>query len=252
MIKKTLTKVSVIAIAAGVVMILAAWGLGAQGYVSLGLSGLRVARHGEAETLSQRGITGVKALTVDASGADIEFIPADDFGFDIRTFSGYPDWSLDGGELVVKEARIGGIFRVEFPLLSTLTEDNTYIKIYYPRDGALDKLDISGVSGSIEFPGLDKRVREASFSTVSGNISVAALEADTLKLRTVSGNVEISTATDESSLAYKIDTVSGAVTVGGRRLHGGAESPPAPPGGTSLTISTTSGDVDIEFEPDIG
>ncbi|MDR1217538.1 MAG: DUF4097 domain-containing protein [Oscillospiraceae bacterium] len=283
MTRKILTSIAVIAIVAGVVLIVAAWGLGAEGVVSFGLSGLRVTRHGEAATLSQRGIEGVTSLTVDAIDADVEFIPADDFGFDIRTFYGEPDWSLDGGKLVIDEARIGGMFRVEFPLLPPLTADGkiSYIKIYYPRDSELNNLTVSTVSGNIEFPGLDKRVRESSLSTVSGNISAASLETDTLGIHTVSGNIEtrdvasprarldttsgdasltaflgkleadtvsgnieILTDTDEDKLEYKIETISGDIKVGGLRLGGPVRSSP-PNADTSLDIETVSGDVTI-------
>jgi hypothetical protein len=283
MTKKILTSIAVIAIVAGIVMVAAVWGLGAQGVVSLDLSGLRVTRRGEEATLSRRGIEGVASLEVNAIDADVEFIPADDFGFDIRTFNGEPDWSLDGGELVIEETRVGGIFCVEFPLLAPLTDGgkSSYIKVYYPRDRALDKLDVSAVAGNIEFPGLDGRVRESSLSTVSGDISVASLETDTLELNTISGNIEardvssprarldstsgnaaltgffgkleagtvsgdieISTAADEGKLEYNIETVAGAITVGGMRMSGSVRSSP-PQAETSLDIETVSGDVTI-------
>ncbi|MDR1299920.1 MAG: DUF4097 domain-containing protein [Oscillospiraceae bacterium] len=283
MTKKILTSIAVMAIVAGIVMMAAAWRLGADGAVSFGFSGLRVTRRGEEATLSQRGIDGVTSLAVDAIEADIEFIPADDFGFDIRTFYGEPNWSFDGGKLVVEETHANGIFRIEFPLFAPSAADgkSSYIKVYYPRDSELDKLSISAISGNIEFPGLDRRVRESSLSTVSGNISAASLEADALGLHSISGNIEtrdiasprarldttsgsatltgffgkleagtvsgdieISTDAADGALEYKIETISGDITVGGRRTNSSVRLSP-PDAETSLDIVTVSGDITI-------
>ncbi|MDR2665179.1 MAG: DUF4097 domain-containing protein [Oscillospiraceae bacterium] len=284
--KKTLTSIAVIALAAGTVMIAAAWGLGARGAVSFGPSGLRVTRQGKEETLSQRGIEGVTSLDIAAVSADIEFIPAENFGFDIRTSAGEPKWSLENGKLSIEETHTAWAFHLEFPLFAPAASDSggSYVKVYYPMGESLDRLAVSAVSGDMDFPGLSGRVSESSFSTVSGNISVAALDTDALSFASVSGNIEardisarhtrlgstsgsaalagffgefeantvsgdiaIAAQSDGTGSDYKIETVSGTINVAGRRVDGISAQSSAPGAGSSFYVKTVSGDITIDW-----
>jgi hypothetical protein len=345
MIKKTLTIASTIAIFAGAASLLAAWGLGAKGMITFGRGGFRISGQRAEARLTQRGIEGVASLSVDAVGADIEFIPAADFGFDILTYDAEPSWSLEGGELAIVEHADWYDATFKFSLPFFFEDDpDARIKVYYPECAALDRLAASTVSGSIAFPGLGEKLREAAFSTTSGNIGVASLEADALTLKTVSGDIQargvsspraslpatsgnaaisgfsgalgaesvsgrveiaapdepgspgveldirttsgdvsiaagalfgdigtvrgnveitagtlsgnigttsgkigISTSAGEDLLAYEIETTSGEITVGGRRLGNPARSAPARAGAPMLSLETVSGDVDIAF-----
>ncbi|MDR1299918.1 MAG: DUF4097 family beta strand repeat-containing protein [Oscillospiraceae bacterium] len=251
----------------------------------------RATERGKGAALSQRGIGGVVSLAVNSTSADIEFIPADDFGFDILTFSGKPAWRVERGTLIVEEGRAGGTFHIGFPPtvinLGSLgppgppIPPGSYIKIYYPKGSALNKLAVKGVSGEVKFPGLDSRVREASFVTMSGDVAAASFEADSLMIHTVSGDIEargiaspgahlkttsgdialtglsgrldahtvsgdvtVSDVADEDRLEYKLGTVSGSIFIGGRRIRGSVQSSP-PNAESSLDITTVSGDIAI-------
>ncbi|MDR1062161.1 MAG: DUF4097 domain-containing protein [Clostridiales bacterium] len=283
MIKKALTIAAAIAAAAGAALLLAAWWLGAQGSISLGREGLRVTTERAEFKLSQRGIEGVSSLSVDAAGADIEFIPSDDFGFDILTYDVEPTWRLDGGELAISERKDwdGDIFQFSLPPSSD-ERPSARIKVYYPEDSPLARLRAESVSGGIEFPGLGEKLRDAAFSTTSGSISVASLEADALTVKTVSGSIQmrgvsswrasLATTSGDAAIdgfagALDAETVSGRLKIAASDASGasdslgasgasgapdslgasdasGASSAPAAPA-MSLDVNTTSGSVDI-------
>jgi hypothetical protein len=176
-------------------MMLAAHGMGANGAIAWGRGGLRVMAAGEAANLSRRGIEGITSLDIHSDGADIELIPSDSFGFDIRTYSGEPEWSAEGGKLTIHErAGSGWLINVDFPLLKE-NYGSAYIKVYYPEGDALAglaELAAESASGSIVVPDLGVRLRKASLATASGSIYADSLEAGELALETVSGNINVS------------------------------------------------------------
>ncbi|MDR0381679.1 MAG: DUF4097 domain-containing protein [Oscillospiraceae bacterium] len=250
--KKTLTVISIIAVAAvaaGTLMLLASWSLGTAGAVSLGRDGLRVTHSDVVSTLSMREIEGVTSLKVDAVSADVTCIPAQDFGFEIRTYAGEPAWRLEDGVLLVDELRHDtGIFNFSLPWRDT-DDAGTYIKIYYPQGSALDVLSITNVSGDIKFPGLDGAVREAVFATSDGDIDVSSLKADALTLRTVSGHIQTRgaraarTTLDTSSGEVALADFSGALDA--QTVSGDIEISAAD---IAFQITSASGDVDVAAE----
>jgi hypothetical protein len=176
-------------------MMLAAYGMGANGAIAWGRGGLRVMAAGDAANLSQRGIEGITSLDIHSDGADIVLIPSDGFGFDVRTYSGEPEWSAEGGKLTIHErAGSGWLINVDFPLLKE-NYGAAYIKVYYPEGDALSgltELAAESASGSIAVPALGVRLRKAALATMSGSIYADSLEAGELALETVSGNINVS------------------------------------------------------------
>jgi lia operon protein LiaG len=259
---KKMTVTAVILVVIGGALFMAARGLGAGGYITWGRGGLHIGGKDEASSLSRRGLEGVKSVKVDAVEADVEFIPADDFGFDIVTYDGEPEWNLSGGVLTVREpARRVWLFNIVVPSLHG-DEEMAYIKIYYPESAALDELDVRSVSGDIEFPGVGGRLRSASFESTSGDVGVESLGADKLMLKNVSGNIrargavspdaDVNTTSGNISLegfSGNIDagTVSGRVEIAAEELSGKLTSASgdvtAMAAAPDFSVSTVSGGV---------
>ncbi|MDR1589364.1 MAG: DUF4097 domain-containing protein [Oscillospiraceae bacterium] len=252
---KKITIVAAILAVIGGVLFLAAWGMGADGYISWGRGGLRVGGTGTPETLSRRDIEGVRSVRVDAVGADVEFFPARDFGFEIFTYDGEPEWSLSGGVLTVREFASGfRLFNFAFTALRG-GGYTAYIKLYYPEDAPLDELSVSSVSGDVVFPGADGAVRSAAFETTSGGISVESLATGTLTLKTVSGNIRtrgvtsdkarLETSSGDSELelfsgGLEGKTVSGNIDVSAVSLYGRLDS-------TSGDVTVSAEEADLEI-----
>ncbi|MDR0445616.1 MAG: DUF4097 domain-containing protein [Oscillospiraceae bacterium] len=265
--QRKITITALIFIAVGVVLFFSAHALGAEGYITWRLgSGLRVGSLRDKATLSGRDIKGVTSLQIHSVEADIEFIPAPDYGFELTTYGENPEWSIENGVLTVSEyaseAPVSMFNLIVPPMRSSSAVP--YIKIYYPENTTPDTLDIKSVSGNISFPGVSGTVRSASFITVSGDIEARALEADTLRLQSVSGVIRTRGVTADSGYLETSsgdaviedfngemdgETVSGAITLTAEKLSGRLNSVSGDIKITAaeprLALSTMSGNVKI-------
>jgi DUF4097 and DUF4098 domain-containing protein YvlB len=270
-VNRVLAIAAAASVALGLVLVTAALALGAGGgSVVWTDGGLRVHRSGDAEVLAERGLVGVTALTVAAVGADVEFVPADSFGFEVRTFGGTPTWSLDGGVLSVKESEglLGSLWS-----LGPLSGDDAYVKVFYPNGATLDSLKVTSVSGALKVSGLNIEVRQtATLETTSGAIQFDSLKAGSLSVGTTSGDIS---SQGVSAPTARVGTTSGEVEFqgftgrldadsvsGDIKLSGGYQGGTVGSTSGNITIATTesaqtfgyhletlSGGIDVNGQP---
>jgi hypothetical protein len=213
----------------GLVCVAVAASFGATGVVFAGPGVFDVWESREAVVVSQRNLAGVTAISVESVGADVEFVPSDDFGFEARTDRGDPVWSVEGGVLSVREHE--SAFATQFSgFANLLTSDGeASIQVFYPQDARLDSLHVSTVSGEVSFPELAGAVAGlADFHSTSGSLRVDSLEAQRLAFTTVSGDIR---GVDVSAPETRVESTSGDIDLAG--LAG------------DLTVETTSGRVKL-------
>jgi len=187
---------------------------GANGYVVWD-RGFKVMKYTDADDyfeISQTGLTGVESLDISTVYEDIKFVPGDEWGFTIKTYASDPSWNFDNGLLKInlknKRAILNRLFHI-IPFVSS-SKDYSSLTVTYPRSGAeLNDVKIATTSGNIAFS-MSISTKNLSFNTVSGDITTSDIKSEYVSVRTISGNMKIS-----SLLAgtFKFDSTSGDVDV---------------------------------------
>jgi lia operon protein LiaG len=224
-VKRALTIAATASIVLGLALIGVSWRLGGiGGSIAWANGGLRVYRNTDMPVITQRGLSGVTAINVEATSADVEFVPADSFGLEIKTSTPEPSWSLNDGVLNIREEGSGGSLRIFSMSLSS-----SCITVFYPARATLDELRVTTVSGDITIPGIVGEVRQSvELSTTSGSIQLESLQTPDLNVRTNSGDIRTQGVSAPSA---RVDTTSGKVEF--REFTG------------SLDATSISGDIEV-------
>ncbi|MDR1431777.1 MAG: DUF4097 domain-containing protein [Propionibacteriaceae bacterium] len=207
-LRRTINIAAAAAAAIGLALVALVWGLsGGGGSVVWAQDGLRAYRNADSVVLmTQRNLSDVTAIFVDAASADVEFVAADSFGFEVKTLDGEPEWSLENGVLRVSEHASG---TVSLWALNLDAGNSPHITIFCPSGAVLDQLNVKSVSGTIRANGPISEVRRSvEISTGSGGIQLDALKTKQLNLATVSGSVESQGVSADSA---QVGTGSGKI-----------------------------------------
>lgn len=107
-----------------------------------------------------------------------------------------------------------------------------------------DSISIDGTSGSRELDNVKTGV--LTVETTSGSVHGRAITVDKINIDATSGSTELSLVGEETDYDYEIDCVSGNVRIGDSKIAGGYETENGH--GKIITVDSTSGNVEIDFE----
>jgi len=173
--------------------------------------------------INERDIPSFSSVDIITSSTDIEFIPADYFGIEIRMPRDFqPEWNVENNVLVFRQASRAniqvGFFRIN---------DRRYVRVYYPRRTSFDDILLQASSGNITFPEVE--ARNLTITTSSGNITAGAENYINATLTASSGRINF----DGNCINGQTDIIasSGNITVSNQSNQG------------QMNISASSGNV---------
>lgn len=146
---KTIWKVVIILISAGLALSIIGISLGASRWVFWDISGPHVADSGYEKRITELDLEQIKNIEINLDFADIEFIEADKYGFDIRYFDREVTWNLDKGNLTISSK---GKRRVHFFDINLNFQNlsNDFLKIYLPADSSLGAVSVETANGDLK------------------------------------------------------------------------------------------------------
>jgi DUF4097 and DUF4098 domain-containing protein YvlB len=215
--------------------------------------------------LEEKNIPSFKAAGIITTSADVELIPADCFGIEIRMPAAFePEWKVENDRLVFRQTN-----PVNANIGVSMTNNRRYVKIYYPEGTVFDDIHLQTTSGNITVSAESNRGRltvkatsgyvradvsgaaEAAIHTSSGNImsslhdtadvyltaSYGKVETgvdgcDTVTIKTTSGNVSV-TNDDEKAVMLSVNVSSGKIEADGKAW-------------INLSTESSSGDIRIK------
>ncbi|MDR0915974.1 MAG: DUF4097 domain-containing protein [Oscillospiraceae bacterium] len=160
-------------------------------------------------------------IDISTASSDIELIPSDHYGIDLRYSGDEPEWSVKNGVLRIndKSHNFGFTLNLDF------TNYGNFVKVYYPRGTVFGTVKVGGASSDVKLT--DVSARELTVKVVSGDVTLQSITAATLSAHTTSGEVTLDGVTAD---AATLGTVSGGIKTANMALG-------------TLTAKTTSGDI---------
>ncbi|MDR3310380.1 MAG: DUF4097 domain-containing protein [Oscillospiraceae bacterium] len=188
---------------------------------------LTVVKTGGEVTVSETFAQGFTSVEVSMRDSTVEFVEADEWGFEAKSAESTFEWSLEEGVLRVTEKRSGVYVFMNFGWT------DSYVKIFVPRGFSLDSATLTASSGTVKcrVPG---SFGELNVSVSSGSISVADADCGYLSAKTSSGSIRAERVKFDRAV---LRTSSGSVRMTDCE---GTDTP------GSYTATATSGDVRLE------
>jgi DUF4097 and DUF4098 domain-containing protein YvlB len=206
-IQKNWWKIALTMIAAGIVLFILSFALGARGgYAYFGDGGLRFATAGENTVVQEMDIAPFDKVDVNVISANIEFVASDRYGIEMRLPANQGDlvWDVVDGKLTVNaESKYFSFYFMDFGF------SKHYIKVYFPSDAVLNSIDLVASSGNIIIPKLS--VGNARLKTSSGAIRADALHYDQATAQTSSGNITFGGNGNGNSAGLALSASSGNI-----------------------------------------
>lgn len=114
------------------------------------------------EYLKRGELPGVKSLSIDVKGADIEFIQGDKLALDMCYYGSYyhPRMELVNGTLRLYDEPDETVGSRYFSIDWRVEVPDNYIKIYVPENVQFDSLNITSTSGSVSLNGFTANVMD--------------------------------------------------------------------------------------------
>jgi len=180
---KTIWKIIIIAIAAGLVLAIIGFTLGASRSLYLDRSGVHI---GGSETthITEHDLASFRNINIDAGFSDVEFVSSNAYGIEINSDYAELDWTLENDTLtisLVRSSRVQ-IFNFNFSL-----RDRNYIRVFIPNDAAFDSVTVKASSGDVRIG--DIRATSVEVNITSGNIWLNDISSDYLQVGSTSGNI---------------------------------------------------------------
>jgi DUF4097 and DUF4098 domain-containing protein YvlB len=177
-------------IIAGLVLAASGWALGARGgslWFDYNRGWFNFSTGEEAAkndiNITQRNMEIFTSAEISSSVADVEFIPSNDYGIEIRVPEGSkPEWSVENGILkvdITSNSKIN-LFGINF------STANYFVKVYYPKK-ILGNVEIDVSSGDVTFP--EAEVGRIAIKVLSGDVNVYAKNYGIAQIKVESGDV---------------------------------------------------------------
>jgi len=156
--------------------------------------------------IKETNIGVVTSIRIDVATADVRFIKADKYGFEIRyqeAGAGF-NYSLKNGVLVIEQ-------RNEFKIsLLSLLLNRDYVYVYLPENAMLEAADIINCSGTISIERLS--CAKLFIKQASGCVDISNLKADDATVKSTSGKV---TVIDGAAKYFDFFLTSGSLVADG-------------------------------------
>ena len=227
---------------AGICLMIGGFLLGADTNISISDEGLKFDRDNDIQIVSRHDLNTISEINVNVASADIEIIPSDEYGFEIRGKS--LTYAFENGRLTIEQEH--SIFT--WRLFGFHTESDS-IKIYLPETAFLDSVNLKTSSGRILAETLNADL--LSVDVTSGKTALQDLTVANFTAKCTSGSILIEDMTAESA---DITLTSGDLTVTGFVSNGFTADLTS--GNASLSgdfngennISITSGNVSMDLK----
>ena len=206
----------------GICLMVGGFVLGADTNIYISDNGLSFENENDIQVTSRHDIDTIVEIDVDTAAADIEVIPSDEYGFEIRGRS--LTYSFENGRLNIEQER-----RIFTWRLFGLYTENDSVKIYLPEDAYLESIHLKTSSGRINaeklsanllFIGVtsgktvlqELNVSQFHATCTSGTLEIRDMTADSSNITMTSGGL---TVTDIISNSFTADITSGNATLSG-------------------------------------
>jgi len=223
--------------ALGIVLAAVGFALGASGSAWFDRQGLHFG-YGEERTmqLANNASESFEDIDIRLIEADVEILVADNYGYDF-TYTGTNDPRIEvrHGTLTVVEQEDNWRINI-FGFWNwrgwSLFDTHAILKVYVPRNAALNSVSFSTASGRTVLNGNQISIKKLDCNSASGDIRLTDLTLEQLSLDVASGDVDMNNVAAASA---NINMLSGRLNYRGAELD-------------SLVLNMTSGDVDLEGE----
>lgn len=210
-------------ILAVVVLFFAAFLVGSRFAFYTDESGFHMVRNDAAQIYADKAAKKFEDIEIKADSTNIEFIAADDYGFEYAANSTADTvYSNENGKLTITQTSRGRFFNLN------LSGKNEYIKIYIPKEAVMKNVAVTDFSGNITIDRL--MTDKLNINATSGNANIGNLQAATVIIDKTSGNVNIDGCKADN---LNVNLTSGKLKAKSMELGG-------------MTIKVTSGNTELD------
>ena len=195
---KTIWKVIIIAIVAGLILAVIGLSMGASTLLFWDGTKFQTDDNNEAVSkINEPVIEPFSSIYVITSFCDVEIIVADNYGIEAVGYNMQWDWALENGVLRVTQTNKSqswiGVIGFNRTTMST---NHNYLKIYIPGNTEFDIVSVDSNSGDVRFSSLQSD--SVQINSSFGDIRISAVTCDSLKVDQNSGDftgMDLSTRT---------------------------------------------------------
>ena len=185
---KTIWKVVIILIAAGLIFSTLGMSLGASRWIYWDKHGAHIVDKSEEKRITRLDLEQIKNIDINAKFSDVEFIKSDKYGIDIRYYDEDVTWDLSDGNLKIRfNVQAGNRYYNNrfFDVNLSFDYPQNYIKVYLPADIRLGTVSVQTDSGHIKIGGF--RAAEVQINNSFGNLDIYSITCDKLQIKLDSG-----------------------------------------------------------------
>jgi len=197
---KTIWKVVIILIAAGLVLSMIAVFMGASRWIYWGISGPQIADTDNEKRITELDLAQIENIEIRADYSDIEFIKSDKCGLDIRYFDENITWSLDNGNLSVTSSNKDINKLRFFDINLSFTYPKEYIKVYLPDDIELGSVSVKTSAGDMKIGGFS--ADDVQIKSSYGNVDVYSITCNKMQIELSAGDFSGKNLTSDD-IVYK-------------------------------------------------
>ena len=179
---KTIWKIIIITITAGLILSIIGFSLGASRVLYLDRTGVRTSGSGVSQ-ITEMNLGNFKNIYVDVGLSDVELINSDRYGIDLYGEDMEWIWTIEGDLLRITHNRSS---RVQIMSIDFFQSERNYAKIYIPENVDLETVTIKTSSGDIKLGSFTADKVEVTNSF--GKVDLSNITSNQLKVDLSSGN----------------------------------------------------------------
>ncbi len=188
-------------------------------------SGFHIVNKDAAQIFADKDARKFENIEIKADSTNIEFVTADDYGFEYMTNSAVDTvYSNENGILTITQTSRGKLFSLN------RGDRNDYIKIYIPEEAMLKNVAVTDFSGNITIDRLTADKLE--ISATSGNADIKNIQAAAVLIDKTSGNVTMDSCKADN---LNVNLTSGHFKANSMDMGG-------------MTVQLTSGNAELNGE----
>jgi len=255
---KTIWKIIVILIAAGLILAIIGFSLGASRSLYIDRTGVHVSGN-ETTYISEHDLASFSNIVIDAGFIDVEFFSSNAYGIEISSDNADLRWTVESDTLTVSLLRSSRVQIMSFDFSSS---NRNYIRVLIPDDAIFDTVDARTSSGDIKIGDIKATSVEinsttgniiannivslrANVQTTSGNIRLSGDFFGNTEVHARTGDVRVSASGDKNDYSFRLSTRTGTIRSDGERLSN--EIADRPTRENHISITTTSGNIEVNF-----
>ena len=197
---KTIWKVIILLIAAGLILSLLAIFLGASRWVYWDVSGSHIGDNSY-ERITELDLEQIKNIEIFADFSNIEFIESDKYGIDICYFNKEVAWNLDDGNLSIssKSKNKFHFFNIDL----SFQNPKEYIKVFLPAGVQLGTVSVETGDGDIRIGNFS--ADDVQIKNSFGKLDIFLITCHTLQIELADGAFTGEHVSVQGDMEYKND-----------------------------------------------